>query len=75
MIDILQQLGGGFISVFQPINLFALVVGLVVGMLVAVLPGLTLVMGVVICYAALIVLLNFLADIAYSLLDPRVRHS
>ena len=47
MIDILQQLGGGFISVFQPINLFALVVGLVVGMLVAVLPGLTLVMGVV----------------------------
>ena len=33
----------------------------------------TLVMGVVICYAALIVLLNFLADIAYSILDPRVR--
>jgi hypothetical protein len=47
VIDTLQQLGGGFISVFQPINLFALVVGLVVGMLVAVLPGLTLVMGVV----------------------------
>ncbi|HSS13056.1 MAG TPA: oligopeptide ABC transporter permease OppB [Rhizomicrobium sp.] len=35
----------------------------------------TLVLGVVICYAALIVLLNFLADIAYSLLDPRVRLS
>jgi oligopeptide transport system permease protein len=33
----------------------------------------TLVMGVVICYAALIVLLNFLADIAYAILDPRVR--
>ncbi|OJT98883.1 MAG: oligopeptide transporter permease [Alphaproteobacteria bacterium 65-7] len=33
----------------------------------------TLVMGVVICYAALIVFLNFLADIAYALLDPRVR--
>ncbi len=31
----------------QPINLIALVAGLVVGMLVAVLPGLTLVMGVV----------------------------
>jgi len=30
VIDTLQQLGGGFISVFQPINLFALVVGLVV---------------------------------------------
>jgi oligopeptide transport system permease protein len=35
----------------------------------------TLVMGVVICYAALIVLLNFLADIAYAILDPRVRLS
>ncbi|HUE62818.1 MAG TPA: oligopeptide ABC transporter permease OppB [Rhizomicrobium sp.] len=35
----------------------------------------TLVLGVVICYAALIILLNFLADIAYGLLDPRVRLS
>jgi oligopeptide transport system permease protein len=35
----------------------------------------TLVMGVVICYAALIVVLNFLADIAYAILDPRVRLS
>jgi len=35
----------------------------------------TLVMGVVICYAALIIFLNFLADIAYGLLDPRVRLS
>jgi oligopeptide transport system permease protein len=33
----------------------------------------TLVMGVVVCYAALIIALNFLADIAYGLLDPRVR--
>jgi len=33
----------------------------------------TLVMGVVICYAALIIFLNFLADLAYSILDPRVR--
>ena len=33
----------------------------------------TLVMGVVICYAGLIILLNFLADLAYGLLDPRVR--
>ena len=47
MLDVIQHLGGGFLSVFQPINLFALVVGLVVGMIVAVLPGLTLVMGVV----------------------------
>ena len=35
----------------------------------------TLVLGVVICYAALIIVLNFLADIAYGLLDPRVRLS
>ena len=47
VIEILQHLGGGFVSVFQPVNLLALFVGLVVGMLVAVLPGLTLVMGVV----------------------------
>ena len=33
----------------------------------------TLVMGVVICYAALIILLNLLADILYGVLDPRVR--
>ena len=33
----------------------------------------TLVMGVVICYAALIITLNFVADIVYGLLDPRVR--
>ena len=35
----------------------------------------TLVMGVVICYAALIIALNFVADIMYGLLDPRVRLS
>jgi oligopeptide transport system permease protein len=35
----------------------------------------TLVLGVVICYATLIILLNFLADIAYGILDPRVRPS
>lgn len=35
----------------------------------------TLVMGVVICYAALIILLNFLADMLLAFLDPRVRLS
>jgi oligopeptide transport system permease protein len=35
----------------------------------------TLVLGVVICYAALIIALNFLADIVYAILDPRVRLS
>jgi oligopeptide transport system permease protein len=33
----------------------------------------TLVMGVVICYAALVILLNLLADILYGVLDPKVR--
>ena len=43
----LAALGAGFVAVFSPVNLLAMVVGLVLGMLVAVLPGLTLVMGVV----------------------------
>ena len=47
MLDVLHQLAGGFMHVLTPVNFAALVVGLVVGMLVAVLPGLTLVMGVV----------------------------
>jgi putative tricarboxylic transport membrane protein len=47
MLDILQHLGVGFIHVFAPLNFAALVIGLVLGLLVAVLPGLTLVMGVV----------------------------
>jgi oligopeptide transport system permease protein len=34
----------------------------------------TLVLGVTILYGVLIVLLNLLADISYSLLDPRVRY-
>ena len=34
----------------------------------------TLVLGVTILYGVLIVLFNFLADISYSLLDPRVRY-
>ena len=44
--EALLQLGGGFASLFTPVNLAVLAVGLVLGMLVAVLPGLTLVMGV-----------------------------
>jgi len=34
----------------------------------------TLVMGMVIFYAALILLLNLLVDLAYGWLDPRIRH-
>ncbi len=33
----------------------------------------TLVLGVVICYAAFVILLNLVADILYGVLDPRVR--
>jgi oligopeptide transport system permease protein len=35
----------------------------------------TLVMGVVVFYGALIVLFNFLVDLLYGVLDPRVRAS
>jgi putative tricarboxylic transport membrane protein len=45
--DALIHLGNGFLQVLQPANLLVLFIGLVLGMLVAVLPGLTLVMGVV----------------------------
>lgn len=45
--DVLVNLLHGLVNVFTPLNLAAMVIGLVLGMLVAVLPGLTLVMGVV----------------------------
>lgn len=45
--DVLVNLAHGFQTVLQPINLLVLVLGLVLGLIVAVLPGLTLVMGVV----------------------------
>jgi putative tricarboxylic transport membrane protein len=47
MDGVLAQLAAGFAHVFEPVNLLVLVVGVVLGLLVAVLPGLTLVMGVV----------------------------
>ena len=47
MLEVLHQLGLGFVHLVTLANALALLVGLVVGMLVAVLPGLTLVMGVV----------------------------
>ncbi|MBA3591150.1 tripartite tricarboxylate transporter permease [Methylibium sp.] len=45
--DVLINLLGGLATIFTPFNLLVMVIGLVLGMLVAVLPGLTLVMGVV----------------------------
>jgi putative tricarboxylic transport membrane protein len=47
MLDVLTQLGTGFLTALQPLHLLILFIGLVLGLLVAVLPGLTLVMGVV----------------------------
>jgi putative tricarboxylic transport membrane protein len=45
--DILYNLLIGFIHCFEPVNLLLLLAGTVIGLLVGVLPGLTLVMGVV----------------------------
>lgn len=45
--DVLLNLFQGVVTVFTPVNFMVMVIGLVLGMLVAVLPGLTLVMGVV----------------------------
>ena len=47
MVDVLTQLGAGFLASLQPVTLLLLAAGIVVGLLVGVLPGLTLVMGVV----------------------------
>ncbi|MBN8982002.1 MAG: tripartite tricarboxylate transporter permease [Rhizobiales bacterium] len=44
--DILIQLGHGFVNCLTPINLILLTAGIVIGLLIGVLPGLTLVMGV-----------------------------
>ena len=47
MEGILSNLAVGFAHVFQPVNFLVLAIGIILGLLVAVLPGLTLVMGVV----------------------------
>lgn len=47
MADILTHLAQGFVLVFAPTNMLVLVIGVLLGLVVAVLPGLTLVMGVV----------------------------
>lgn len=45
--DTLAQLGNGLLVCLQPFNFLMLMVGIIFGLLVGVLPGLTLVMGVV----------------------------
>src|SRR6188472_3969349 len=47
MIDILVQLAHGFVHCLTPLNMAMLLTGIVIGLLVGVLPGLTLVMGVI----------------------------
>jgi putative tricarboxylic transport membrane protein len=47
MLDSVIKLGFGFIACLTPMHLLILVAGIVLGLLVGVLPGLTLVMGVV----------------------------
>jgi putative tricarboxylic transport membrane protein len=46
-LEVLTHLALGAAQIFTPVNFLVLMIGLVLGMLVAVLPGLTLVMGVV----------------------------
>src|SRR3989337_4139736 len=45
--DILANLGQVFLGCLQPVNMAMLFIGIVVGLIVGVLPGLTLVMGVI----------------------------
>lgn len=45
----LLHLGDGLLTCLQPLNLSILVLGILVGLIVGVLPGLSLVMGVVLC--------------------------
>ena len=45
--DVLQLLGQGFLNCLAPIHLAMLTLGIVIGLLIGVLPGLTLVMGVI----------------------------
>ena len=45
--DVLQLLGQGFLNCLAPVHLAMLTLGIVIGLLIGVLPGLTLVMGVI----------------------------
>jgi putative tricarboxylic transport membrane protein len=46
MVDLFTQLSIGFLHCLTPLNLAMLVIGIAIGLLIGVLPGLTLVMGV-----------------------------
>ena len=47
MADILANLGAGFVNAFQPVNLLMVVVGLAIGILAGVLPGITMLNSIV----------------------------
>lgn len=47
MFEILSLLGQGFVNCLQPLHMAMLTLGIVIGLLIGVLPGLTLVMGVI----------------------------
>jgi putative tricarboxylic transport membrane protein len=47
MFEILSLLGQGFVNCLQPLHMAMLALGIVIGLLIGVLPGLTLVMGVI----------------------------
>jgi len=47
MLELVSHLAEGFVSCLAPLNMFVLALGIIVGLLVGVLPGLTLVMGVI----------------------------
>jgi putative tricarboxylic transport membrane protein len=62
MIEILTQLGAGFVNCMTPLNMLMLIVGITVGLLIGVLPGLTLVMGVI-----LVLPLTYKMDVTSSI--------
>lgn len=45
--DILSNLGSGFLQALSPVTLLILILGMIIGLLAGVLPGLTVVMGVI----------------------------
>ena len=47
MVEALQSLGGGFLQVLQPFNFMLAVIGVLLGMIAGVLPGITMVMMVI----------------------------
>ena len=86
--DIIANLSLGFSTAFSLANLFYCFVGVVLGTLVGILPGLgpvatvstaqsdvPLVMGLVVVTAAIVVVVNVVIEILHGLLNPKARIS